>query len=309
MKALLTSIFTFICGSSLFAQAINYEVLRDAPEKHTKYHVNLTYLDMGFNVSDISSFGLGFGLWGGYEILNERLYSDIDFRKSYYTFGGVSKFDLNMGSTLMLLTTNKLKNRKFILKSSTTRGTNSNGQEVDITESTYITIPYKKQVSLGVRGGISSKKTSIEKEINAGKTNSQRFTADHSQFGLYLGGVLKIRKNTIVKTNRFGTSGKPVTFEWYADLLLVPVATSKNVEFGASFGNPTVGDETKYVKDNSSNSGPLGVRMGLKIYTEVKKDSISGRTIPMAVNAEYGLRPYIGFYATVGLGITILRGI
>lgn len=307
MKRTLILLIAITCGNQLLAQSINYEITRDEPENHGNHHVHLSLLDLS---GGDGNFSANIGLWGGYKIINNLVYADVDLRRSIVVFNILNDktlADFNIGGSYMLLNTNKKRDRKFILKSSKSTVNTSRNGSVSVTKETYITIPYRKQRGYGIRGGLAYRTSGGDQKLDDGTVSGLgRVIYKNTQAGIYAGAVIRTRKNTVVKTDQYGYSENIKTVELFADILLLPI--SNNSEFNYSRNNDYYDFDNDFIKENEASAGVLGFRIGGKIHTEVGKDDISGKKLPAASKLEVGFRPYHGFYFNFGLGLTIVRG-
>lgn len=296
-------IIVFLFFFSLLAQAqqVNYKVVVDDPEIHSRLNLNLEIAQLDFSsMIDASSFNIG--LWGNYEILKNRLFVETNIKKSWFALGRLgnknypSNFELNLGADYMFTHRIKSKKTKVNLK---TVHSEKNGNNISTT--TYITIPAKRMTSLGLRAGLYYK-TNIYEFSNDEIIAYTKFGGKMTQAGLYAGLMRKKAINIVITDKKFGRSFTSAGSDIYIDGMLLPV---KSFMDNVVTGTEERTDVTKTITNALGNS-PFGFRIGYKIYQIAPKEH-TGKKFGLSGTFEAGVKPYLGIFFNCGIGITIVK--
>lgn len=308
MKKLRILIILFAWSSVGFAQQVNYKIIKDDPSTNSKLNLNLDLAQMDFNsVIDASSFNLG--LWGSYNVVNNRILVDFSLRKSWLALGrlGNSNYpgnlELNLGGDLYLTSHTKTRSTKVVLDVKDQGTTYKNGDRYQVSEVTYIMVPGTYHSFTGVRGGVYYKSNLyIFDPEKLGVNSYDDHGGKMTSAGIY-GGIIKRNLHTLViNTDQYGQCSNSLGVDLYADVLILPV--NKFMSYGSG-GDSAAVDETAFIKDHLGKN-PFGFRIGLRGY-QIAPKADTDKKFGMSYSFEAGLKPYLGIFFNCGIGITIVK--
>lgn len=299
-----------LSSGGAFAQQVNYEVIKDEPiEPRISINLDLFNIDINTKISklQIDNISMNIGTFGHVMPLS-FVGVDFNIHKAWLTMGKIGfkdypgNLEMNVGGFFFFTDrmTTKLKTR-IVLKSE--RGT-YNGKEV--TTTTFIEVPAKIQKRFGVRAGLYQKSGPFNFR-DYSKTDDLFAPAPafeylkYNSVGFYGGLMWRRISNIIIKDPKYGQSGTSGATDIYVEAMVIPV--NKFTALEASYaGDKNV---TAIVKATDKDS-PIGFRIGFKKY-QVEKKAVTGRKFGRAGIAEFGYRPYIGWFANAGVAITLVK--
>ncbi len=295
----------------LSAQNVHYTVLQDDPEIRSKFNLNLDLFQMDFSTSILDASSFNVGLWGHYEITDNRLQAEWLVRKSWFVLGRLGNnklsgnFEINAGVNFFLSSATRQKNNIKIVLKTEYKGTYYNfskGAYYSIEEVTFIQVPGKVHKNKGVRGGVYSKTNpyiiDYEKVYPGGLGND--FEGKMNAAGIYLGGIINRTLNIFIKTDEYGVQYNSISDNFYADILVLPV-----VSFSPLTPNANAGINEESVLKTKLGS-PLGFRIGWKRY-QVAPKKLTGKKFGMSGSFEAGIKPYLGLFFNGGISITLVK--
>lgn len=306
MKKLLTSTLLVI-SLSLTAQNINYEVTYDNPDFRPFWNLNLSYLDVDVPVQSIDAINFNAGIWGNFEPV-DGLGADYRLRISYLTMAqlgyqdppGFTNFEL--GAYFKFAGYTKVRPTNVVLDIDWDADGNSFNDE-EVFQIKAITIQAKNRRDFLARGGFYhlSSPLTVDDVTDA---NDAKIFADNiggaSLNGLYAGIGIRTFRNVYINTDQFGDQFNSQGRLLYIDAIFA----------GASLSDPYEDPATLVFDEDAAKDAigslPIGFRIGLNTFQIEKKDR-TGKKFGMAVNYEAGYRPYIGWYLSAGLGLTLVK--
>ncbi len=306
-KLIVLLIVIALSHSGLRAQNINYEISYDNPDFQPFLNLNLSYLDVDVPFASLDALNLNAGLWGFFEPV-KGIGVDFKFRRSYltmaqlgyqnppafgnYELGGYYRF----GGYL------KKKPTKIVLDIDwDADGDEYNDKRVFQTKSISIQALNKRDYLL--RAGylhLSSPITVDELTDPSGADIFADGIGRASLNGLYAGLALRTFRNVFIKTDQFGDQFNSLGRTFYFDALFTGTSLSDPYE------DPNVLVFNEDAAKEAIGSLPLGFRLGLSSY-QIEKKARTDKTFGMSTNYEVGYRPYIGWYLSAGLGITLVK--
>ncbi|MGB3948091.1 MAG: hypothetical protein WBM13_08900 [Bacteroidia bacterium] len=311
MKTKLLVSVLFLSSISFAQESVNYEVIKDEPiEPKISVNLDLFNIDINTKVSrlQVDNISFNIGTFGHVMPLN---FVGIDFNihKAWLTLGKIGykdypgNLEMNVGGFFFFTDRTTIKQKtRVVLK--TQRGT-YNGK--DVTTTTFIEVPAKIQKRFGVRAGLYQK---------SGPFNFRDFSKDpkdnfaveppfeytkYSSFGLYGGLMWRRISNIIIKDPKYGQSGTSGATDIYMEAMVIPVN-----KFTALEQEYTGDKNVTSMVHNVGKESPIGFRIGFKKY-QVEKKAVTGRKFGRAGIAEFGYRPYIGWFANAGVAITLVK--
>jgi hypothetical protein len=293
------------------AQTVNYKVIKDEPIE-PKVSVNLDIFNIDINTKikrlQVDNISFNLGTFGHVMPVN---FAGVDFNihKSWLVAGKLGfkeypgNFELNLGGFFFFTnrTVTKLKTR-VVLKSSSSTYNNKT-----VTTTTFIEMPAQKQKRFGVRGGIYQKSGPFNFEDFSDDPNDNFDPpppfeyAKYFSFGFYGGLLWRNITNITIETDQYGKCGTSGGTDVYLEAMVIPV--NKFTALDPLYTGPK--DATALIKGVGSEA-PVGFRIGFKKY-QVEKKAITGKKFGRAGIAEFGYRPYIGWFASAGVAITLVK--
>lgn len=297
-----------------YSQKVNYEVIKDEPfEPKASVNLDIVNIDLNSGTKNIriDNISMNIGVFGYVKPI-ENIGVDFRVHKSWLVAGKLGfpnypgNFELSLGSHMMLTNNVKTKNTRVVLSSKTDRNYSTNTETIT---STYITMPAKRMLKLGVRGGIYYKSGPFNfgdyKDDDLTIQLPGTFVTEEtkiSSFGIYAGLLARKIRNVIIKDKQFGRSFNSGGVDIYFDALIVPVNNFKDLQDGIAEDDVNVTEEVKSYKSVV----PIGFRLGYTIYATEKKEFI-GKKFGFAGFGELGYKPYQGVFITAGIGVTIVK--
>lgn len=312
MRRFKRMIFTLVLGATSYtasAQQLDYKILSNDPGLDSKLSINTDLFQMDMMTGSLESWSFNYGVWGHYEVVPNKIGTQFLFRKSMLALGKLSaqgmpgNTELELGGYYTLRTSSPTNRTKVTLNaeySGRTYSTNYKGESVSsytVTE-TFVHIPSLKKKYLQARAGLyhKSRGTAIR------YLGEDYFYTEDEEFmryassGIYIGINGRTLTSIFIDTEQYGVQFNSIGRDIYFDVLVLPNRSFRDLE-----GN----DITDEVRDFSM-KGPLGFRVGYKLFQTDKKTE-TGKTFGLCANAEFGARPYDGFFFSAGLGITLVK--
>ncbi len=307
--------FSALVSLNAFSQKVDYKVEYDNPVE-PKLLINLRLLDVDLNTGiqnlRTDNTSINTGIWGYYKIL-DPLEVELDLTKSYLALGKLGFTDypgnteISLGSNFFLTTSTKVNPKtKVVLKSETKRDYRENK---DITTTTFIKIPAKRKVSLGVRGGLYYKSGPFNYRDYAYDANALSYPFEETRItstGLYAGLIRRSVTNIAIRDDKFGKSINSRGFDLLFDVMLVPVNTFKNLDDEVADDERNVTQEVKDYDGPGGSNSPLGFRVGYKLY-QVEKKKITGKKFGISSTFYAGYKPFQGWFIQGGLSVTLVK--
>lgn len=288
----------------VYCQQVNYTVIKDDPFKPAiSLNVELMQIDINSYLKNLQldNMSVNMSVYGHVDPI-EKAGIHFKFVKSYLAFGKLANknypghFEANVGAHFTPIQTKSTKNVKVDLDSKTSTYNNK-----EVTTTTYIMIPATVAKYRGVRAGFYTKVTPFNAQDYFGDVYEP--TYEHlkiSSVGVYGGFISRTIKNIIIEDPQYGRSINSIGRDFFLEALFVPVNKFKNVD-----PDVPLTDVTADFKANGKRL-PIGFRMGYNLYqTEVK--TFTGKKFGMCGTAEFGLKPYQGWFLNAGVGITLLK--
>lgn len=262
------------------------------------------------------SFNLG--VWGYYEALYQKVGINFLARRSWLTMGQLvnkdypANFELDAGGYMILKTYEKNKNVKVTLKtkqnSQTVRYGNQEYQQLNMQE-TFIMVPATVKYMAGPRLGIYHRTSPMEfDDLNFNQNNNNYTLNLRTVYGtqaVYAGLFRRSIKNVSVDVEKYGKRGNSGGVEIYFDALLFINSSFKSA-MSSTAPNISSGEDVKQVVKDNTKQGIFGFRAGYRIY-QVAPKSETGKRFGMCGTFEVGYKPYHGFFANAGLGMTLVK--
>lgn len=308
MKKLLIPLFYILVLSfSLKAQNIKYEITYDNPDFRPFWNLNLSYLDVDIPFSSLDAINLNGSLWGNVEPV-DGIGIDYRFRFSYITMAQFAYKsppafrNIEVGAYYRIAGNTKLRKTPIVLDIDwDADGNQFNDEEVFQMKS--MAIQAKKRRDYLLRGGYYHLSSPVTVEDLKDANDLDIFADDlgkASVNGLYAGFGIRTFTNVFVNTNQFGEQFNSKGRLIYVDAIL-----------GGSTLTDPYEDPVTLVFDEEAakeaiGSLPLGFRIGINTY-QIEKKARTGKKFGMATSYEVGYRPYIGWYLSGGLGITLVK--
>lgn len=291
-----------LTSAGLFAQQVNFTVKRDNPDFIPFWNLNLSYLDIDVPFSTVDAIALNGGIWGNFEPVN-GLGVDYRFRRSYLSMGSLGYDDhthfsnFEIGAYWKFGGGTKTRETKVVLDADQYDDYINNER---VYTATFITIPAKNRRDYLLRGGFYHLASPINTEDIQDQGGNPLFTEDigrASLNGLYAGIAMRSITNVFVETDTYGYQFNSLARLLYLDALFV--GTSINDPWAAA---ANVSDAAK----DDIGSLPLGFRIGYSGF-QIEKKQWTDKKFGMSYNFEAGYRPYIGWYVSGGLGLTLVK--
>jgi hypothetical protein len=286
------------------SQTVNYTVIKDNPFKPAvSLNVELMQIDINTYLKNLQldNMSINMSVYGFVDPIQQ---GGIDFKflKSYLAFGKLANknypghFEGNLGVHFTPLQSKITKNVKVDLDSKT--GTYNNKE---VTTTTYIMIPATVAKFRGVRAGLYTKVSAFNAEDYFGDDFAPAYeNLKITSAGIYGGYISRTIKNIIIEDPQYGRSINSIGRDFFFEALFVPINKFKNIDPE----NPLV-DVTDDFKAHGKRT-PFGFRIGYNLYqTEVK--AFTGKKFGLCGTAEFGLKPYQGWFLNAGFGITLLK--
>lgn len=290
----------------LSAQNLTYKVLHDNPDVKPWLSVNLDLIQLDMGVSNIDGTSFNLGAFGFFEPVN-RIGVNYNVKIPWLTLGKISNknypgnFEIDLGGYFGLISYQKTKNTQIVLKREYKGTTYSRNYDNRPSETvTYIMVPAKKQVYIGVRAGFNHKK---------GPFNYDNYQTDPSylgpldetglsSYGIYAGLYKRRLRNIFVDVSNYGPRFNSIGDDFFLDAMIFPVNRFSDV-------NSNNLDVTAYVKANT-NTSPIGFRVGWMRY-QIEKKSRTGKMFGMAGRFEAGYKPYQGWFFNGSIALTLIK--
>lgn len=307
MKKLITLSLAICFGWSVSAQNVNYEITYDNPDFRPFWNLNLSYLDIDVPVQSIDAINLNAGIWGNFEPV-EGIGADYRFRTSYLTMAqlgyksppGFTNFEL--GGYFKFAGHTKLRPTAVILEIDWDADGNSFNNE-DVFQMKSISVQAKNRRDFLLRAGYYHLSSPITVDEVKDANDIDIFADDlgrASLNGLYAGIGIRTFRNVYIKTDQFGEQFTSMGRLLYIDAIFAGTSLSDPYE------DPTTLVFDKDAAKEAISSLPIGFRIGLNTFQVEKKDR-TGKKFGMSTNYEAGYRPYIGWYVSAGLGLTLVK--
>lgn len=306
MKKLITLGLVLCFSIGLSAQNINYKVTYDNPDFRPFWNLNLSYLDVDLPVQSLDALNFNAGVWGNFEPL-DGIGADYRFRRSYLTMAQLgynnppSFANFEIGGYFKFAGYTKVRPTNVVLEIDWDADGNSFNNE-EVFQIKAITIQAKNRRDFLLRGGfyhLSSPLTVDEVQ----DANGTDIFADNlgraSLNGVYAGIGIRTFRNVFITTDKYGEQ-----FNSQARLLYIDAIFA-----GASLSDPYEDPALPFNEDAAKEaigSLPLGFRVGLNTFQIEKKDR-TDKKFGMSTCYEVGYRPYIGWYLSAGLGLTLVK--
>ncbi len=308
MKKLITPLaLVLIFSAGLKAQNINYEITYDNPDFRPFWNLNLSYFDIDIPVGSLDAVNFNAGIWGNVEPVN-GIGIDYRYRRSYLTMAQLgyknppafNNFEL--GGYFRFAGNTKLRPTPVILEIDWDADGNSFNDE-DVFQMKSIGIQAKKRRDYLLRAGyyhLSSPLTVDEVSDANGVDIFADDLAKASLNGLYAGFSIRTFTNVFIKTDKFGEQFNSKGRLIYIDAIFAGANISDPYE------DPSVLAFDEDAAKEAIGTLPLGFRIGMNTY-QIEKKARTGKKFGMSTNYEIGYRPYIGWYLSGGLGLTLVK--
>lgn len=309
MKKLLSLLFLNLClFLSLRGQnSIDYKITYDNPDFQPFLNVNLSYLDVDVPFSNIDAINFNASLWGFFEPV-KGIGADFRLRRSYLSFAQIgyksppSFANYELGGYFRFGGSLEKRPTGLVLDVDwDADGDLYNDERVFQMKSMEIQALKKRDYL--VRAGFYhlSSPLSVEDLKDA---NDQDLFADGlgaaSLNGIYAGLAIRSFSNVFIETERFGDQFNSLGRTFYVDAIFASTSLSDPYE------NASVLAFDEDAAKEAIGSLPLGFRIGLNSY-QIEKKARTGKKFGMSVQYEAGYRPYVGWYLSAGLGLTIIK--
>lgn len=289
------------------AQQINYKVTYDNPDFVPFWNLNLSYLDIDIPFSHIDAINFNAGIWGNVEPVN-GIGIDYRFRRSYLTLAQIGYQDppsftnFELGGYFKFAGYTKLKSTKIILDIEwDADGDQFNDKQVFQVKS--MAIQAKRRRDFLARAGYYHLSSPINVE-EVQDANGMDLFADNiggaSVNGLYAGIGIRSFTNVFIETEQAGEQFNSAGRLIYIDAIFAGTSLRDPYE------DPSVMTFNEDAAKEAIGSLPIGFRIGMNTF-QIEKKSRTGKRFGMSVNYEAGYRPYIGWYLSSGLGITLVK--
>lgn len=301
------SIILIIIAYSVKAE--KYEVLSNNPPKTPKLSLNTDLFHFELIGKSLAASTSNIGVWGHYEIKEEKLGAQFLLRKSFLAFGRLEEknfpghTEIELGGYYTLFNSVRSMKTKVMLEREyhgTTYSTNVSGDQTyqrNYTD-TYLMIPSDKKLLGLVRGGIYSKNygISLNDIIEDFRYLNGYEYAKVQSMGIYAGLSLRLLTSVVIDTENYGIQYASIGNDLYFDVLILPVNNFKKLD-GTNINDA--------IKNNLGNN-PIGFKAGYKLY-QVDKREKTGKMYGLCATAEAGIRPYSGWFIGAGIGLTFIK--
>lgn len=271
---------------------VEYKITRDDPNDICNFWMFLDPLQMDFGFKNIDGGSFNTGI-AGMGWVQKRFGFDYGFRVGTLTLGRLKWGDqakralaIDAGGLLTIGDRTRIKsNTKVIL--SITKGTNSNGDEVETTK--FIRIPAQQRVVTHIRAGLYLKRNPFSQEIDEmGSDVEGNLTCT----GIYIGLSRTAISNVFLNTSTDGQASRSGMFRFYVDAIICPVRKLNTFEGSVSAESAKLGS-------------PVGFRMGF--YGIPCEDRAVKKRKAFSVGVEVGIRPGDGLYCTGSFMFPLVR--
>ncbi len=306
-KSILTLLFGLLAIGMSQAQEIKYEIIYDNPEFRPFWNLNLSYLDIDVPVGSIDAINLNAGIWGNVEPV-DGIGIDYRFRRSYLTLAQLSVNDapafmnFEVGGYFKFASSTKVKPTPIVLDIEwDADGDRTNDKQVFQVKS--ISINAKKRKDYLLRGGFYHLSSPITTD-EVRDANDMDIFADNvgraSVNGLYTGIGFRSFTNVFIKTENLGTQFNSRGRLIYIDAIFAGTSISDPYE------DVSVLAFNEDAAKEAIGSLPMGFRVGMNTF-QIEKKARTGKKFGMSTQFEAGYRPYIGWYVSGGLGLTLVK--
>lgn len=288
------------------AQNVQYEITYDNPDFRPFWNLNLSYFDVDVPVLNLDAINFNAGIWGNVEPV-EGIGIDYRYRRSYLTMAQIgyksppSFSNFELGGYFRFAGYTKVKATPVILDIEwDADGNDFNDERVFAMKS--ISIQAKNRRDYLLRAGYYHLSSPITVDDVTDDNGTDIFAdglGKASINGLYAGLSMRTIRNVFIKTDNFGEQFTSMGRLLYLDAIFAGTSISDPYE------DPTLPFDEDAAKD-AIGSLPIGFRIGLSTFQVEKKDR-TGKKFGMSTNYEAGYRPYIGWYISGGLGITLVK--
>lgn len=309
MKKLILSLLgtVLLLSFSLHAQQTSYKVLHNgAPIP--KLNINLEYFTFDFGAKNLDGGSFNVGTFGFFEPVG-GIGVQWNLKRSLFTLGALgysdypANLDVSAGGYFMFQNRTLTKPTKVVLNkeykgSDYSRNVSGDWVETRTEEVTFMMVPAERTVQTGLRGGYYMKRGPFTADLENESLANPLYEMSLTSVGLYAGLTRRVLKGIFIDTESHGVQFNSIGDDFALDLIFVPV----NV-FGDLNADGANVSET--VKGQLGNF-PLGFRIGWYRY-QIEQKSRTGKKFGMSMSAEAGIKPYQGFFANAGLGLTIVK--
>jgi len=297
----------FACLTGLFGQNVNYKITYDNPDFVPYWNLNLSYLDVEVPFSSIDAINFNASLWGNFEPA-EGIGVDYRIRRSYLTMAQLGYSDApsfnnyEFGAYYRFASSTKVRPTPIVLDIDwDADGDAFNDEEVFQVKS--ISVNAKNRRDYLLRAGFYHLSSPITVD-EVSDINDMDIFADNlgraSINGLYAGIGIRSFKNVFIDTDNFGDQFNSRGRLIYIDAIFA----------GTSLSDPYEVPSTLVFNEDAAKDAigslPIGIRIGMNTF-QVEKKSRTGKKFGMSTNYEVGYRPYIGWYLSGGLGLTLVK--
>jgi|GEM_PF-2034774 len=291
-------------GQHALSQNVDYKILYDDPVA-PKLSINLDLISMDMGVKNLDGSSINIGTFGYFEPV-AALGAQWNIKKSILSLGklGYKEFpgnlDASLGGYFMLQRKTVTKSTRIILSreyKGTTYSKNVSGDRMKTTteEVTFITIPAKRYVQRGLRGGFYFKRGAFTSEnVEIPGIDEMSLTS----MGVYGGITARSIKNVFIETSTNGVQYNSIGDDFALDVLFIPVNSFRDL----NDDNNPVGDQVRTTLGNF----PLGFRLVWLRY-QVEGKAKTGKKFGYAGSFEGGYKPYQGWYIGFSYGITLVK--
>lgn len=303
MKKLFSILFVLGFGSAI-AQNVNYKVTYDNPDFQPYLNVNLSYLDVDLPFTSLDGLNLNASLWGFFEPV-KGIGADFRIRRSYFTMAQLgynsppSFNNYEIGGYFRFGGYLKKKPTAVILDYEYDTDMYDNKRTTSM-KSMAIEALQKRDYLL--RAGFMHLSSPITTD-EVKDANDMKIFADGigqaSINGLYAGIAMRTFRNVFVDTDQFGSQFTSMGRTLYADVILGGTSLSDPYE------DPSLAFNEEAAKE-AIGSLPVGFRIGWSTY-QIEKKARTGKKFGMTTHYEAGYRPYIGWYLSGGIGLTLIK--
>ena len=301
-----------------FSQKVDYTVIKDEPvEPKLLLNLSLVDIDLNSGIQNIrtDNISINAGLWGYYKVINQ-LEAELDLKKSYLTAGRIGfkeypgNFELSLGGNFFFSSVDKINPKTRVVLKSDTRRDYSEGK--DYTTTTYIDIPAKKRVKMGLRGGLYYKRGPFNYGNYSEDPDNNTITlggveeTSISSFGIYAGIMRRSLRNIVITDKKYGKSKNSGGTDLILDVLFVPVNTFRDLRADIPDSERNVTQEVKDFDGPGGSNSPLGFRIGYKVYP-VEQKKITGKKFGISGTFYMGYKPFQGWFVQGGFGVNIVK--
>lgn len=280
--------------TAAYGQQVDYKIIKDDAADVSNLVVACDFFQFDVPLQNFEGMAINVGLWGMANYKN-KIIPEFAIRQSWFTFGRLAggkevphNFNLELGSSLVLKSNEKIKAMKIVLDSKESIA--SNGDRITTTK--FIKVPGHIRSYSGIHGGLFFRRSAIravEDEAGYNVGNMPDYVG-FSTTGIYVG-LIKFRTaNLEISTKQYDTKGGGMLNCFYLDALILPVSTVKRE--GISYRD--------YYPKN-----PVGARAGYRMYVPQPRKQTKGRSKGMMFQMELGYRPLDGLFYQGGFAIAL----